>query len=226
MPVAPGAYNPFTIPDLAKERQRVVLGLMQSMATSLEQERLSAETIPLSFNPNPYPIEAPHFTWLIKDQIDKLTFTGILNPRQSLIVRTTLDLDVQHLAENVLKRRIEEFKNEDAPISHNVNNAALVVIDPHIGEVLALVGSEDYFDESIDGALDMALRGARPVRRSSRSSTLLALDPTRPTRGLCIPRSSMYPTRSSHMMAHLIRRSITMAANTDPSLCAQRLDLR
>ena len=99
LPQAPGAYNPFTNPDLAKQRQDVVLGLMQQHGYLTQEERLRAEAMPLSYNPNPYPIEAPHFVWIIKDQIDKLTSAGVLSPRQSLVVRTTLDLDVQHMAE-------------------------------------------------------------------------------------------------------------------------------
>src|SRR5215216_873385 len=156
LPQAPGVYNPFTNPALAKERQRVVLGLMEKQGILTHQELVEAEATPLSFNPAPYPIEAPHFIWIIKDQIDKLISTGVLRSHQSLVVRTTLDLDFQHLAESTLKRRIEEFQEEDGVLSHNVNNAAVVVIDPHTGEILALVGSADFFDESIDGALDMA----------------------------------------------------------------------
>ena len=147
LPQAPGVYNPFTNPDLAKERQRVVLGLMEKQGYLTHEERIQAEATPLSFNPSPYPIEAPHFIWIIKDQLDTLTSAGVLNPRQSLVVRTTLDLDYQSLAETTLKRRIAGFKNENTGISHNVNNAALVALDPHNGEILALVGSADYFDE-------------------------------------------------------------------------------
>ena len=66
----------------------------------------------MSYNPSPYPIEAPHFVWIIKDQIDKLISEGTLNSRQSLIVRTTLDLDTQHLAEETLRRHIEEFEEQ------------------------------------------------------------------------------------------------------------------
>jgi penicillin-binding protein 1C len=156
LPQAPGVYNPFTNPDLAKERQAIVLLLMEKQSYITHEERLSAESTPLSYNPAPYPIEAPHFIWIVKDQIDKLISEGILSSRQSLVVRTTLDLDAQHLAEETLKRRIEGFKQEDAALSHNVNNAALVALDPHSGEILALVGSADFFDESIHGALDMA----------------------------------------------------------------------
>ncbi|HSB02104.1 MAG TPA: transglycosylase domain-containing protein, partial [Anaerolineales bacterium] len=180
MPQAPGAYNPFTNPDLAKQRQRVVLGLMQQHGYLTQEQRLDAEAIPLSYNPDPYPIEAPHFVWLIKDQIDKLTSAGILNSRQSLVVRTTLNLDVQHMAEGVLKRRIQAFRNEEAALSHNVNNAALVVIDPHNGEILALVGSADYFDQSIGGALDMATSPRQTGSAFKPFIYALALDPARP----------------------------------------------
>jgi membrane carboxypeptidase/penicillin-binding protein PbpC len=95
-------------------------------------------------------------------------------------VRTTLDLDAQHLAEATLKRRIDQFKNEDAALSHNVNNAALVVLDPHHGEILALVGSADFFDESIHGALDMAISPRQTGSAFKPFIYALALDPTRP----------------------------------------------
>ncbi|NJC98416.1 MAG: penicillin-binding protein, partial [Anaerolineae bacterium] len=137
LPQAPGAYNPFTNPDLATERQRIVLGLLERNGFISHAERLGAELTPLSFNPTPYPLEAPHFVWIIKDQIDGLMLQGILNPKQSLVVRTTLDLGYQHLAESVLTRRIGEFKAEDGAISHNVNNGALVVLNPISGEILA-----------------------------------------------------------------------------------------
>jgi penicillin-binding protein 1C len=180
MPQAPGAYNPFTNPDLARERQLVVLGLMEKHGYLTQEQRLRAEETPLSLNPDPYPIEAPHFIWIIKDQIDKLTFTGVFDPHQSLVVRTTLDLDVQHLAENILERRIAAFQEEDAVLSHNVNNAALVVIDPQSGEILALVGSADYFDKSIDGALDMATSPRQTGSAFKPFIYALALDPRRP----------------------------------------------
>jgi len=180
LPQAPGIYNPFTNPELAKQRQVIVLGLLEKQGYISHAERVGAEMTPMSYNPSPYPIEAPHFIWIIKDQIDKLISEGVLNSRQSLIVRTTLDFDNQRLAEDTLKRHIEEFKNEDAPISHNVNNAALVVIDPHSGEILALVGSADYFDESIDGALDMATSPRQTGSAFKPFIYALALDPTRP----------------------------------------------
>ena len=176
---APGAYNPFTNPDLAADRQKIVLGLMESQGYITHEQRLEAEAAPLSYNPAPYPIEAPHFIWIIKDQLDTLLADGIIRPGQSLVVRTTLDLDVQRLAEEKLTRRLDRFKQEDAALSHNVNNAALVVLDPQNGEILSLVGSADFFDESIHGALDMAISPRQTGSAFKPFIYALALDPSR-----------------------------------------------
>ncbi len=180
LPQAPGLYDPFTHPDLAKQRQQIVLGLMESQGYITHEQLLDAESAPLSYNPAPYPIEAPHFIWLVKDQLDELFTSGKLNPNQSLVVRTTLDLNDQQVAEQIVARRLDEFKPRPNEINHNVNNAALVVLDPHNGEILALVGSANYFDASIDGALDMA---TSPRQTGSAFKPFIyaqALDPTRP----------------------------------------------
>jgi membrane peptidoglycan carboxypeptidase len=103
LPQTPGIYNPFTNPDLALERQKVVLGLMEKNGFISEVERVEAENAPLSYNAAPYPIEAPHFVWIIKDQLDELFASGQLNQSQSLVIRTTLDLNMQHLAEGSSK---------------------------------------------------------------------------------------------------------------------------
>jgi 1A family penicillin-binding protein len=157
LPQTPGIYNPFTNPDLALERQKVVLGLMKKNGFITAAEKVGAENSPLSYNPAPYPIESPHFVWMIKDQLDELFASGELDMKQSLVIRTTLDLNMQHLAEEIVKRRIAGFKPLEGETNRNVNNAALVVIQPQTGEILTLVGSADYFDASIYGAINMAL---------------------------------------------------------------------
>jgi penicillin-binding protein 1C len=180
LPQTPGIYNPFTNPDLALERQRVVLGLMEKNGFITSAQRADAENAPLSYNAAPYPIEAPHFIWLIKDQLDELFTSGQLNATQSLVIRTTLDLNMQHLAEEIVKRRIESFKPKAGEINRNVNNAALIVIQPQRGEILTLVGSADYFDSSIHGALNMA---TSPRQTGSAFKPIIyasALDPNSP----------------------------------------------
>jgi len=179
LPQTPGIYNPFTNPDLALKRQRVVLGLMEKNGFITSTQKADAENSPLSYNSAPYPIEAPHFIWMIKDQLDELFASGQLDMKQSLVIRTTLDLNMQHLAEEIVKRRIESFKPIEGEINRNVNNAALVVIHPQTGEILTLIGSADYFDASIYGALNMA---TSPRQTGSAFKPIIyaaALDPTR-----------------------------------------------
>ena len=161
LPQAPSLYNPFSNPDGALKRQQVVLGLMRKDGFINQEEYQQAVSSPLSYNQSPFPINAPHFVWMIKDQVDSLFESGQLDRNASLVVRTSLDLDVQRIAEAAIARQIERFKN-DQGIDHHVNNAALVVLDPRTGEILALVGSSDYFNTSIDGAVNMAISPRQP----------------------------------------------------------------
>ncbi|NOH02349.1 MAG: hypothetical protein HND47_10560 [Chloroflexi bacterium] len=176
----PGLYNPFTNPELALERQKVVLGLMEKHGYISEEERLTAESTPLEFNPAPYPIEAPHFVWLVRDRLDEMFTSGELNPRASLVVRTTLDLNMQHAAEGIVARHIERFKQTDGLTPRNVNNAAVVVINPGNGDVLALVGSADFFNERIRGAINMAVLPRQTGSAFKPFIYALALNPNQP----------------------------------------------
>jgi penicillin-binding protein 1C len=161
LPQAPSLYNPFSNPDGALKRQQVVLGLMKKDGFISQAEYQQAESSPLSYNQSPFPINAPHFVWMIKDQVDSLFESGQLDRNASLVVRTTLDLDIQRIAEAAIARQIAKFKN-DQGLDHHVNNAALVVLDPCTGEIQALVGSADYFNERIDGAINMAISLRQP----------------------------------------------------------------
>jgi len=161
LPQAPARYNPFDQPEAAKQRQLVVLSLMQKNGFISNLEYQQAVTTPLSYNPAPFPIRAPHFVWMVKNQLDELRQNGHLDPRASLVVRTTLDLDAQGAAETAIARQIKKFKDNKG-LDHNVNNAALVALDPRQGQILALVGSADYFDTAISGAVNMATSVRQP----------------------------------------------------------------
>jgi penicillin-binding protein 1C len=161
LPQAPSLYNPFSNPDGALKRQMIVLGLMKKDGFISQEQYQQAGQSPLSYNQSPFPINAPHFVWMVKDQVDSLLESGQLDRNASLVVRTTLDLDVQRIAEAAIARQIARFK-DDQGIDHHVNNAAMVVQDPRTGEILALVGSADYFNASIDGAVNMAISPRQP----------------------------------------------------------------
>ncbi|MDD2694652.1 MAG: penicillin-binding protein 1C [Anaerolineales bacterium] len=180
LPQAPAIYNPYTYPDKAKERQGVVLQLMEARGFTTPQERRLAEQEPLSYAEDPYPIEAPHFVMMVRSELDRLLEmdTHIAEESQdALAVRTTLDLDWQHHAEAIIQSQLTRLREAEEGLGHNVNNAALVALDTHSGDVLALVGSPDYFDAQNQGAINMALAPRQPGSAIKPVLYAAALDP-------------------------------------------------
>ncbi len=101
-------------------------------------------------------VVAPHFAQYVKDFLsDKYGEQAVESG--GLKVTTTLDLDKQVMAEDAIKsgaaRRFDNI---------NASNAALVSIDPKTGQILAMVGSRDFFDESIDGQVNVAVAERQP----------------------------------------------------------------
>jgi penicillin-binding protein 1C len=176
LPQAPALYNPFTDPAAARERQQIVLGLMEKDGFISAAERQQAQAASLAYNAAPFPIRAPHFAWMVKSELDALK----LDPRASLVVRTTLDLDAQTVAETAVARQISSFKTADG-LSHNVNNAAVVLLNSRNGEILALVGSADYFDAAIAGAVNMATAPRQPGSAFKPFIYAEALNPLNPS---------------------------------------------
>jgi penicillin-binding protein 1C len=176
LPQAPGLYNPFVNFDAAKDRQIVVLGLMEEQGYIDPDEKILAEKEKLVLTSAPYPIEAPHFVFMVLAELDQLVNSADVAEYGGLIVRTTLDLDWQLQAERAIRKQLQDL-SEDV-IDHNVNNAALVAIDPGTGEVLTLVGSANYFNTDIDGAVNMALAPRQPGSALKPIVYAAALDPT------------------------------------------------
>ena len=178
LPQSPGIYNPFTNPEAARERQLVVLGLMEKDGFIAAQDRALAEETILHFTETPYPIRAPHFVWMVKSQLDahgEINFAA----QRSLVVRTTLDLNIQQIAEEAIARQLKNYR-ERAP-EQNVNNAALVALDPRTGEILAMVGSADYFDEAIQGSINMTISPRQPGSAFKPFLYAQAFNPDNPT---------------------------------------------
>ncbi len=163
---SPVAYDPYVNPDAAHARQRVVLDLMVKHGALTEQDAQLAreQTLPLKATDKREIMRAPHFVAYVRNLLEQEYGADFVN-RGGLRVTTTLDLDVQQRAEEIVKRHIAELKNrtlnENAP-DYNLNDAAVVAIKPASGEILAMVGSADYFDESIAGAVNVALSQRQP----------------------------------------------------------------
>ncbi len=97
-----------------------------------------------------------HFVFYILDQLEQKYGTDVVE-NGGLQIYTTLDPKLQDIAENVVKDGA--LSNEK---KYNDKNAALVAIDPKTGQILAMVGSRDYNDTSVDGNVNVALRYRQP----------------------------------------------------------------
>ena len=155
LPQSPVAYDPFTQLDAAKARQRIVLDRMEAEGYISRAEADAAWAEPLALNPTPFPIEAPHFVVWVLDELPALVGEDAF-AQGNLRVYTSLDLDLQRVTQAAVTWHVGKLKD------HNVTNGAVVAIDPSTGHILAMVGSADYFDPDIDGAVNMALAERQP----------------------------------------------------------------
>ncbi len=183
LPQAPALYNPYTDLAAARQRQAVVLRLMEQDGYITAAQRELAEREPLVLAETPYPIEAPHFVMMVRSELDRLFSPDDIYRHGGLVVRTSLDLDQQKLAEQAIARHLDELEHSPDGLGHNVNSAALVAIDPRSGEILALVGSPDYFDAEHGGAINMARAPRQPGSAIKPLVYAAALDPSQPGGG-------------------------------------------
>jgi membrane peptidoglycan carboxypeptidase len=141
----------------ARERQRYVLEQMVHTGTVTAQEADEAARQPIRLVPPEANAtqEAPHFVTYVRQQIEDRFGTEALF-REGLQITTSLDLDLQHVAEQSASDHIADIR------ARNATNAAVVSLQPSTGEVLAMLGSVDFNDPSIDGQVNVALALRQP----------------------------------------------------------------
>lgn len=163
LPQAPALYNPLINPEAAKTRQEVVLGLLLRQGNITQEQHDLAVREPLAYATTPYPVLAPHFVMMVQQELDELLTPELLHDSGGLTVYTTLDLDWQLAAEEIVQEQIDLLNNpRDGSATHAARNAAVVALHPQTGEVMALVGNVNYFDEDHQGAINMALMPRQP----------------------------------------------------------------
>lgn len=160
LPQAPSLYDPLLYPDAAKERQAIVLDLMAKQGYVTADEAKLAKDEPLQFASTAFPVEAPHFAFYVWNLIEQKYGPEVLY--SGLTVTTTLDLGLTRAAEGIVRRRLAQIAEDKDGPAHNATDAALVALDPRTGQVLALVGSPDYFNAPISGAINMAVAPRQP----------------------------------------------------------------
>ncbi len=154
LPQAPSFYSPYNDPSLTVRRRNEVLLAMYNQKYIDEKTYKEAVKAPLDFKPLKTAIHAPHFVFYVKSQLESLY--GINQVEEGgLKVTTTLDLDIQEEAEKILKEELDKVKYL------NVGNGAILVTRPTTGEILAMVGSADYF-ASPSGAFNVTTALRQP----------------------------------------------------------------
>jgi 1A family penicillin-binding protein len=159
LPQAPSYYSPYgSHEDALKGRQESAIKKMYNLGyISEEQAEEFRNTDVLSkIKPFQESIDAPHFVMYVKEYLEK-TYGEQAVEQGGLKVYTTLDWDKQQIAEKAVKEGAEKnLKN------WNAENSSLIAMDPKTGQILTMVGSKDYFDQSIDGQVNVAIRDRQP----------------------------------------------------------------
>ncbi len=154
LPKAPTTY--LNNPERLRDRRNFILREMnrQGFIAKNEYEAALASDTAIGFNVTD--IVAPHFVFYVKEQLEE-TYGGRVVEQGGLKVITTIDYDLQIAAEEAVRNGVEANGER-----LGFENAALVAIDPKTGQILSMVGSKDYFDEEIDGAVNVATRPLQP----------------------------------------------------------------
>ena len=156
LPEAPSAYSPFGAhPEYAKQRQKQVLDAMLEEGYITKDQHDKAIKEELNYKRFSNSIKAPHFVLYVKDLLIKQYGEHMVD-EGGLRVTTSLDLNIQDYAQATVAAEVDKLK-----YSH-VSNGAAMVTDPRTGEILAMVGSKDYFDKSIDGNVNITLSLRQP----------------------------------------------------------------
>lgn len=152
---SPTKYSPFGAnPEFSKERQAIVLKSMVDNGYISQEDSEKAKEETLNFV-KPKGLQAPHFALWIKDQLASMYGDAVVE-KGGLRVTTTLDLDLQNFAQTEVATEVAKLKKQ------KVGNGAVVVTYPSTGEILALVGSKDYYAEDEDGKVNIVFASRQP----------------------------------------------------------------
>jgi 1A family penicillin-binding protein len=138
LPQAPTQYNPLINLASAKKRQHDVLDAMVQNQYITQKEADAAYAVKLAIYPPVNHFEAPYFVdYVLKTLRQQYHIQP--SDRRGYRVYTSLDLSLQHMAEQVVRDQIAQKGNY-----YNFHDAALVSMDPKTGEIVAMVGGADY----------------------------------------------------------------------------------
>lgn len=158
LPKAPSTYNPYGgKKDALLERKNLVLSNMLKLKMITEDEYNVAKNETVIFQPrNLGSIKAAHFVMYLKDQLEKKYGNKKLSEGGFKVI-STIDYEIQKKGEEIVYEYVK--KNESR---FRAENGSMVAIDPKTGQILAMIGSRDYFDTEIDGNYNIATAFRQP----------------------------------------------------------------
>ena len=156
LPKAPTRYSPFgSNPEQAKLRQAEVLRRMveDNYISALQAEEAKSEV--LNYAISQTEIKAPHFVFFVRDWLyEKYGIEKV--EKGGLRVYTTLDLQLQKEAQEMVSELVAGLTN------YHIGNGAAMITKPNTGEILAMVGSKDYFNVEDEGQVNVTLALRQP----------------------------------------------------------------
>lgn len=151
LPKAPSYYSPYGshLKEL-KKRQEYILDRMAELGYISPSQAKKAKEEKLKFAPANKGIKAPHFVIEVTQHLEEKYGKDYIQ-KAGLKVITTLDYELQTLAEEIISKYASLNEKK-----YGATNAALVAMDPKTGQILAMVGSKDYFDIENQGNFNVA----------------------------------------------------------------------
>lgn len=156
LPQAPSQYSPYAGDGSSgKRRQKEVLNAMVDQRYITRNQANQAYAEKLVFKSSQVPIQAPHFVMYVKDLLVRKY--GLFEvERGGLKVTTSLDIDTQKMAEQIVSDEIDK----DGYLG--IGNGSALITNPKNGDILAMVGSRDYFDTDHDGNVNITTSLRQP----------------------------------------------------------------
>ena len=166
---SPNRLNPFRHPDRAIDRRNLVLDSMVETGAITKEQAETAKAAPLHLTPSSVDAsEAPYFVDLVRDQLVQKLGDRDFN-REGLRIYTTLDPDLQRLAtdavdssmhaiDELVDRKHARQKKLGEPYPYP--QVAVVALNPHTGQVLALVGGRNYGESQLNHAVALRPTGS------------------------------------------------------------------
>ncbi len=150
--------------DELTARRDWILGRMVELGSITQAEADAAMAEVITISPDVGNITAPHFVLWVKEQLVEAYGERAVE-EGGLKVVTTLDYDKQRVAEEAVQAGVNDpCTSSGAPCgeTYDFNNAGLVAMDPKTGQVLAMVGSVDYYNDDIQGQVNVTQRPLQP----------------------------------------------------------------